>query len=300
MFFTITAADINRFFPINNSFDDAFFTRFVEDVSTAQPFTWLFDVWSMQRQFPTFADWLAEVMKHLPEGTPSFEDDVIFYLAASVFEVAIPYLDVVISRGGIVTGDGRGLAPASSQRVERLIEETKERRRRAFILLFDRLAKPVYRTAFQIVTGCNIGAWQTTLFSHPDDLRIAGDYMLFFSHYDLIVTSQLTLQLIGLPEELIRRLVTLVYNGPVTDPPEYKLIARAKVYMLYELHRLFHNRNLGGVEVPPRKEDFIAAIDGIRHCVQDNLVAFPEYDCKTDPLLILHPLEGKEWKNFFV
>ena len=299
MFFPLTRSVINQYFPLNNSFEEDFFARF-EGAVMGTPFTYLFDIEKIRSAYPTFDAWIKAVMQKAPTGTPSFAEAAQRYIVTTAFQSAIPILDVVISKGGMLVTDGQGIAPASAPRVERLLKQVQEQRHQAFEILYVMLSQHALRTPFAEIGGCRIAEWQTTLIQDPHDIRtLSGDYYDFFRHYPVLQTCHDSLTDEGIPASLLTRLVAHIGNEAAAPKVEQTLLRILHNLMLYMIDEQFYFNELTQRDHKPNYQRYRTLIDELRNVMARHIDSFPEYDRTTDPLRILGKTPEKQKTNFF-
>lgn len=115
-FFDLSLGTVQHYVPVASSFATDDFARFAPSLESS-PLGWLFNLPELFRFAPSWGEFYE---KHL---STNVEDPVAFdqFIPLWVVRQAVPYYDVVISRGGIFVTDAEGVTPASTARVERLL-----------------------------------------------------------------------------------------------------------------------------------------------------------------------------------
>lgn len=299
MFFTLSRDAVNKFFPINNSFEDDFFSRF-EGAVLGKPFTYLFDIDTIRSQYDTFDAWTEAVLQKVSDAkTVSFADAAQRYIVATVFESAIPSLDLVISKGGLLVTNGQGIAPASVQRVERLLKNVTQQRQQAFEILYVLLGQEGLRTAFREVGGCRVAEWQTTLIRNPYDVvLIGGTYFDFFNRHDLLKRAQEEITKLGVPPALILRCVKMARNLSQYTPVEREIYSRCETLMFVFLQELFYLHHVSERTTAPQEGESIRLLNELKDSLLCHIEQFPEYDTTDDPLNIFKTKRRAPLRNF--
>lgn len=115
-FFDLSLTNVQNYLPVANSFGNDDFARFASSLESS-PLGWLFNLPVLFKFAPSWREFYEQYLSVSVDDPVAFDQFIHLWVARQ----AVPYYDVVISRGGIFVTDAEGVAPASTARVERLL-----------------------------------------------------------------------------------------------------------------------------------------------------------------------------------
>lgn len=295
--FHLTLEKIKGEYPVAGSFGEGDFDRFEKSVRGFYPLAELFNLSKIEHDYE---DWDSFVDRYL--ATREVRHIYAFHaLPPSIaLRAAIPVTDVVISKGGLFVTDGDGVTPASTARVERLLNgldreiETLLWEVWEALVLFYRDKQ--YTPSTPYVTPERF--MQSYCYSLPtsDFQNGYGESCLwFFRHYDELVAFEKNLAERYLSRPTYQFLLQM-NRGEVVDiyPHKQSLNAYAVIANLTGNLFLLLTRRPEGYQTKTNE-----LYDALRSALRRDAEAL-HYDRNEDPAGIFHRNKELEGVNFIV
>lgn len=295
--FHLTLEKIKGEYPVAGSFGEGDFDRFEKSVRGFYPLAELFNLSKIEHDYE---DWDRFVDRYL--ATREVRHIYAFHALPPTIALraAIPVTDVVISKGGIFVTDGDGVTPASTARVERLLDgldreiETLLWEVWEALVLFYRDKQ--YTPSAPYVTPERF--MQSYCYSLPisDFKNGYGESCLwFFKHYDELVSFEKNLAERYLSRPTYQFLLQM-NRGEVVDiyPHKQSLNAYAVIANLTGNLFLLLTRRPEGYQTKTNE-----LYDALRSALRRDAEAL-HYDRNEDPAGIFHRNKELEGVNFIV
>ena len=181
-FFDLTLPRMRLYLTLSNSFDNDYFQRYCPAVMRST-LRYLFDMEAIAVLFDTMENFIDQLSIATKRKEP-LKKMVSEYAVTVAFLTAIPELDTIVMKGGIVVTNADGVTPASQFRVERLITELKERRDILLRCIHTELRSPSYANASPLILR---EQWLQTIIQDPIQTSpVNGSIETFYEHYDIL------------------------------------------------------------------------------------------------------------------
>ena len=295
--FHLTLEKIKGEYPVAGSFAEGDFDRFEKSVRGFYPLAELFNLSKIEHDYE---DWDRFVDRYL--ATREVRHIYAFHALPTTIALraAIPVTDVVISKGGLFVTDGDGVTPASTARVERLLNRLDREIETLLWEIWEALVlfyrDKQYTPSAPYVTPERF--MQSYCYSLPtsDFQNGYGESCLwFFKHYDELVAFEKNLAERYLSRPTYEFLLQ-INRGDVVDisPHKQSLNAYAVIANLTGNLFLLLIRRPEGYQTKTNE-----IYDTLRSALRRDAEAL-HYDRHEDPAGIFHRNKEHEGVNFIV
>lgn len=271
-FFDLSLPRMKQYLTLSNSFDNDYFQKYCPAVMRSA-LRHLFDMEAIAVLFDTMENFIDG----LPVSIKRKErlNKVVSEYAVTVsFLTAIPELDTIVMKGGIVVTNADGVTPASQFRVERLITELKERRDILLRFIHTELRSPAYANASPLILR---EQWLQTIIQDPIQTSpVNGSIETFYEHYDILKVAD--------NEIATRFLGAAMVKQIVKDIAEFKPLSILRVIAAEASLHYFKVY----LQLPPEERENIPYADLMWRTRFQN---YFQHNKKTDRLLELYDYE---------
>lgn len=236
--YNLDLATLKKYFLLNNSFEEDFFQRFAASVSQSA-LSYFFNLVPIEQESPSLAEFTntLQTLTHRQGLTQLTEQ----FVTEEAFLAALPHLDTLITKGGIVTTSGEGITPASQARVERLLEQIRHQHQRTTEQLYFELKRREYSSASPHI---RIATYAHSVLQDPRLLQYFynDDYLHhFFTFYNAIQNTDTILAQNYLGTRLVEKLKNDAYkiyadpdNATEAEQTEVQFFASICAWLYYE------------------------------------------------------------------